>query len=173
MAHALLRWDGRRTSRGRAPLAFAMHLRSDSVLGMIALRCLAALKPWRRRGTRYAEEQDRIERWMEVLLVAAGEDWQLAYEVALSGRLIKGYGETNERGKRNLTHILEHLARAATPAATRAGAIRDAREAALADEGGKALDATLVRHGAPPRPIVPQPIRWVPKARATETELTP
>ncbi len=173
-ADALLRWDARRARRGRAPFAWAMHLRSDGVPGMVALRVLAGLKAWRRRGTRYAEEQESIMRWMQAVLGAAGEDWQLAHEVALSGRLVKGYGETNERGKRNLTHILEHLAFGEKPPTMRAAAIREAREAALTDEGGQALDATLVRHGAPARPIVPQPIRWVPKARAApETELAP
>jgi len=39
----------------------------------------------------------------------------------------------------------------------------------LADGSGAALDATLVRHGAPPRPVPIQPITWQrrPAARAT------
>jgi indolepyruvate ferredoxin oxidoreductase beta subunit len=94
--------------------------------------------------------------------MAAGEDWLLAQEIALCGRLIKGYGATNERGKANLLHILDHLVSGgsfATPA-ERIAAIRQAREAALADEGGKALDQALVEHGAPPRPVKAQPILW-------------
>ncbi len=86
----------------------------------------------------------------------------------LAARLVKGYGATNERGKRNLAHILEHLADGgtfATPAA-RAEAIRAAREAALADEGGRALDAALAAHGAPARPVAAQPIRWHQRAPA-------
>ena len=46
------------------------------------------------------------------------------------------------------------------PAAA-AQAIAAAREAALADDAGKALDATLALHGAPPRPLKEQPIRFV------------
>ena len=86
----------------------------------------------------------------------ANADGSARFELALCGRLIKGYGATNERGKRNLAHIVDHLASGgafATPSA-RAAAIRQAREAALADEGGKALDQALVAHGAPPRPVV-------------------
>jgi indolepyruvate ferredoxin oxidoreductase beta subunit len=75
------------------------------------------------------------------------------HELAQCGRLIKGYGSTNERGKRNLLHIVDHLA-------ADAEAIRAARVAALADDAGKALDATLVAHGAPARPVVAQPIRF-------------
>ena len=83
-----------------------------------------------------------IERWLAAVVDGAQHDWALGYEIAQCGRLIKGYGATNERGKHNLAHIVDHLASGdafATPAA-RAAAIREAREAALADEGGKALD---------------------------------
>jgi uncharacterized protein YbjT (DUF2867 family) len=38
-----------------------------------------------------------------------------------------------------------------------------AREAALRDEAGTALDATLRQHGAPTREIKAQPIRWMPR----------
>jgi len=131
------------------------------------------MRPLRRRGARYAQEQAAIERWLAAVIEGTNTDWQLGFELGLCGRLIKGYGATNERGKQNLAHILDHLAASdgfATPAA-RAAAIREAREAALADEGGKALDEMLVRHGAPTRPVVPVPIVWQrrPKARAAET----
>ncbi|HZQ61393.1 MAG TPA: indolepyruvate oxidoreductase subunit beta family protein [Casimicrobiaceae bacterium] len=164
-AERVVRWDARRQARGREPLAFPVHLRSDGVLGLPMLRVLSSLRRLRRRGSRYIQEQQAIERWTEAIVSAAREDWSLANEIALCGRLIKGYGETNERGKRNLSHILEHLASGDESAALRAQAIRDARHAALADEGGNALDAALVRHGAPPRPVVAQPIRWMPSRR--------
>jgi indolepyruvate ferredoxin oxidoreductase beta subunit len=38
--------------------------------------------------------------------------------------------------------------------------IRRAREAALADENGSALDLALAQAGAPPRPVRPMPVRW-------------
>ncbi len=87
-------------------------------------------------------------------------DWRLGHEIALCGRLIKGYGATNERGKENLLHVLDHLAQGTDPVAA-AQAIAAAREAALADDAGQALDATLALHGAPPRPLKEQPIRFV------------
>ena len=88
----------------------------------------------------------------------------LGHEIALCGRLIKGYGSTNERGKHNLLHVIDHLAAAPLPdgsPSARSAAIAAAREAALADEAGNALDAALVRHGAPPRPVQAQPVRWM------------
>jgi indolepyruvate ferredoxin oxidoreductase beta subunit len=99
-------------------------------------------------------------------------DWSLGHELALCGRLIKGYGSTNERGKETLLHVVAHLApggaASGAPARDTAGtarAIAAVREAALADAAGNALDATLARHGAPPRPVPVQPIRWVRKPK--------
>ena len=66
--------------------------------------------------------------------------------------------------------MIDELAgRTALPAPMRADAIAAAREAALADEGGKALDAALVRHGAAPRPVQAQPIRWMKRPPSTTT----
>jgi indolepyruvate ferredoxin oxidoreductase beta subunit len=168
LATRLLAWDRARVLRGKAPVGFALHLRSDTISGFLALRTLAGLKGWRRRGTRYAQEQALIERWLAAIEGAADDGWEGAFEIALCGRLIKGYGATNERGKRNLSHIVDHLAADGLFAddATRAAAIRQAREAALADEGGKAFDQALVAHGAPARPVIAQPIRWTKKRPA-------
>jgi indolepyruvate ferredoxin oxidoreductase beta subunit len=138
------------------PLKLAAH----SVTGMLALRFLASLKWLRPRGSRYLLEQSMIEKWLAGIAAGARRDWCLGHEIAQCGRLIKGYGATNERGKENLLHVLDHLAQGADPAAA-ARAIADARQAALADDAGKALDATLVAHGAPPRPVKEQPIRFV------------
>jgi indolepyruvate ferredoxin oxidoreductase beta subunit len=163
----LIAWDRKRQARGKPPIAFAVHLRSDSIAGFALLRFLSGLRWLRRRGTRYAEEQTLIERWLAAVARATRADWRLGHELALCGRLIKGYGATNERGKRNLLHIVDHLAeRPGIDAAARAEAVREAREAALADEAGTALDATLVRHGAPPRPARTQPIVWTQKRPA-------
>jgi len=168
LAQAMLAWDRRRQARGKRPLALALHLRSDGVAGFTVLRALAALRGLRPRMSRYAEEQAAIERWLAAIVPALALDWSCGYEVALCGRLVKGYGDTNARGKRNLAHIVDHLAgeRAFASPAERTQAIRDAREAALADEGGRTLDAALARHGAPPRPLVAKPIAWVKKPAA-------
>jgi indolepyruvate ferredoxin oxidoreductase beta subunit len=135
---------------------------------MASLRVLASLRWLRRRGSRFAEEQALIERWLAAVLQGTRGDWRLGHEIALCGRLIKGYGSTNERGKQNLLHVISHLAELpGASAAARAGAIAAAREAALADDAGKALDAALVRHGAPARPVVAQPIRWMKRPPAS------
>jgi indolepyruvate ferredoxin oxidoreductase beta subunit len=163
LATSLVRWDRRRQSRGRAPLAWPLHLRTHAISGLLLLRGLATLRRLRRLGARYGDEQRGIERWLTAIERCTRDDLALGYEVALCGRLIKGYGVTNERGKANLAHILEHVAERHAPVDARIAAIRAAREAALADEGGKALDAELVRQGAPVRPVIAQPIRFMPR----------
>jgi indolepyruvate ferredoxin oxidoreductase, beta subunit len=162
LARALHGWDRRRVARGKEPFTLRLALRSDGAWGFVALRMLARLKRLRRASARYAEEQQLIERWLEAIDAATRAGWGCGHELALAGRLIKGYGATNERGKQNLIWIIDKLAGGVTVAnaAERAAAIRDAREAALADEAGTALDAALARHGAPPRALKAQPIVW-------------
>ena len=171
LAEALTRWDRRRQARGRAPFAWPLKVGTHSVAGFATLRVLASLRGLRRRGVRFATEQALIERRLDAVVRGTAEDWVLGHELALCGRLIKGYGSTNERGKANLLHVVDHLA-APTPSrrsALRAEAIAAARTAALADEAGTALDKVLVEHGAPTRPPAESPIRFVRRTPAAAT----
>jgi indolepyruvate ferredoxin oxidoreductase beta subunit len=160
LAARLTAWDAKRRARGLDSWALPLKLPSHTVLGALALRMLAGLRPLRRRGSRYAAEQALIERWLGAIERGAREHAALGAQIARCGRLIKGYGSTNERGKQHLLHVVEHLATGDTPASARAQAIEAARNAALADDSGTALDRTMVAHGAPPRPVREQPIRW-------------
>ena len=169
LAQRVLRWDRGRVRAGKEPWALPLKIGSHSVAGMVALRSLASLKWLRVRGSRYANEQAMLQRWLDGVLAGLRRDWQLGHEIALCGRLIKGYGATNERGKENLLHVLDHLAHAPA-AADAAQAIAAARAAALTDEAGQALDAALLRHGAPARPVKEQPIRWMRKPRAAAAQ---
>jgi indolepyruvate ferredoxin oxidoreductase beta subunit len=163
-ADKLVAWDRKRVAGGKQPWAMPLKIGTHSVFGMLALRVLASTRSLRPHGSRFAVEQQMIEQWLQGVVQGTQRLWDLGHEVALCGRLIKGYGSTNERGKENLLHVLEHLAKGGVPAEA-AAAVREARQAALADDAGKALDATLVQHGAPPRPVKAVPIRWVRKPR--------
>jgi indolepyruvate ferredoxin oxidoreductase beta subunit len=168
LANALLRWDKRRMSAGKSPLAFPLKVGTHTLTGFAALRLLASLAWLRKRGSRYAKEQEMIERWLGGIEQGIRSDWQVGYEIALCGRLIKGYGTTNERGKENLLHVLDYLSTAAFDSElARADAIGAARASALADDTGKALDQTLSTLGAPPRPVKAQPVIWMKKPRRT------
>lgn len=172
LADKLVAWDRRRVARGLQPWAMPLKIGTHSVFGMLALRALASTKWLRPRGSRFALEQRMIEQWLDGVVQGTRRAWDLGHEIALCGRLIKGYGSTNERGKENLLHVLEHLAKGGVPLEA-AAAVRDARTAALADDAGKALDAALVQHGAPPRPVKAVPVRWVRKPRGLAASETP
>jgi indolepyruvate ferredoxin oxidoreductase beta subunit len=168
-ARALTGWDRRRQQAGKPALALPLKVGVHTVSGFLALRLLASLKWLRKRGSRFAQEQAMIERWLAAVEQGARTHWELGHEIALCGRLVKGYGGTNDRGKHNLLHVLDHLASSGQwqgPQA-RAEAIRAARSAALADDAGQELDRTLLRHGAAPLPVKAQPIMWVKKRRGT------
>jgi indolepyruvate ferredoxin oxidoreductase beta subunit len=152
LAQRLQAWESRRRRDGKSPLA---KLRADSISGFLALRLLASLRWLRRRGQRYAEEQALIEHWLAVVESAAANSWETAFELALCARLIKGYGATNERAKENFKLIMNHWT------STDAGTIRRAREAALADDSGSALDAAMTQAGAPARAVKAIPVRWL------------
>jgi indolepyruvate ferredoxin oxidoreductase beta subunit len=113
-----------------------------------------------------------IGRWLVAIQAGLAEDWSLGLEIAMCGRLIKGYGSTNERGKDNLLHVVDHLApdNHRLSALQRAEAIARVRTAALADDAGQAFDQALSKAGAPPRPIKAQPIRFQ-RRSAQNTEL--
>jgi indolepyruvate ferredoxin oxidoreductase, beta subunit len=154
LANPLLAWDARRKLSGKGAFEVPLKVGLHSVVGMLALRLLTSLKWLRVRGSRYAIEQKLIEQWLGAIKRAGQSgDAGLALEYAKCGQLIKGYGSTNERGKDNLLHILNHL--------SSADDVKVAREAALKDEAGKALDTVLVARGAPAREVKAVPIQWM------------
>jgi indolepyruvate ferredoxin oxidoreductase beta subunit len=105
---------------------------------------VALLRRWRRSTLRYAVENARIEDWLTDLRAVVATDPALAVEIARCQRLVKGYGDTHARGWRNFETL-----RAAwrSPARPAPALLAELREAALADEHGRALQAALRRHG--------------------------
>ena len=124
------------------------------------LRLLAAIGRWRRHSSRFAVENALIERWLAAITQAGA--LPLATEIALTGRLIKGYSDTHARAKENFTRIMATIVeggRIADPAA-RAVAIKRAREAALAAAEAGPLDAALAAYGVAPREPKAMPITF-------------
>ncbi|NPC56467.1 indolepyruvate oxidoreductase subunit beta family protein [Caenimonas soli] len=116
---------------------------TSSLGGFLLLYLLAGLKRWRRSTLRFAVEDARIEQWLGRIEATAKFNPQLALEVAQCQRLVKGYGDTHERGWGNFATL---MAAADQAGATLAPAtLRELREAALADEHGDKLRALLAR----------------------------
>ena len=119
-------------------------VRTSSLRGYLLLRAVAALSPMRRRMLRFDVEDARIREWLADVENAAQQSPALALEIARCQRLVKGYGDTHARGWRNFVQ-LQSLWRRAGPALAPL-ALRELRDAALADEQGEALRAALARH---------------------------
>jgi indolepyruvate ferredoxin oxidoreductase beta subunit len=126
---------------------WGMEVNTTSVSGYLRFRTLAALRRFRPRTYRYAEEQREIERWLGLIAEAAPQSVELALEIAECARLIKGYGDTHKRGTGNYRLIEQHVIRPALagrwPLRQAVDAVVSARTAALVDPEGESLAKCL------------------------------
>jgi indolepyruvate ferredoxin oxidoreductase beta subunit len=116
-------------------------VQTSSLRGYLLLSAVAGLRRWRRTTLRFGHEQARIEEWLADIRDAAATDLPLGTEIARCQRLVKGYGETHERGLRNFATLRGTWTQGQrrVPANT----LALLREAALADEQGLALRAAM------------------------------
>ncbi|MFL6605096.1 MAG: indolepyruvate oxidoreductase subunit beta family protein [Steroidobacteraceae bacterium] len=134
------------------------EIRTRTLRGFLMLYMLAGLKRWRRGTLRFHEENARIEAWLARIEVLATANYPVAVELAKAQRLVKGYGETHERGWRSFSTLLEQVELLASRSD---GGTVLARliEAALADEEGAALrheiDSLRAPLGVPQKALMP------------------
>jgi indolepyruvate ferredoxin oxidoreductase beta subunit len=166
MAHRFHAWATKNGWAGK--MSVGMHIKTNSIFGFMLLRAAAGTRFWRRRTARYAEEQGLIERWLAAVEKAAARDLKLAYEIALTARLVKGYSDTNKRGKASFNRIFDNLVEGdlGIDDMARAKAIFAAREAALADPEGRNLEKSLGQHGIKPLPPREQQIKFIKPVKA-------
>jgi len=140
MPAGLGRWilGSRRLGGWLARWTGGKQIRTGTIRGFLLLYLLAGLRRWRRSTLRFQEENARIETWLARIENLATDHYSLAVELARAQRLIKGYGDTHERGWRNFQALVSQLD---VLSVRSDGAVVLARlqEAALADEEGKAL----------------------------------
>ena len=127
----------KRTQKGRV-------IQTSSLRGYLMLSVVAYSRRWRLSTIRYADENRRIEHWLGQIAALSRSNPDLALEMAQCQRLVKGYSETHERGVRNYETVLEAVQRAGANLAP--ATLREWRDAALADEHGKALRSALDRY---------------------------
>ena len=129
-------------SRLLARLTGSRQIGTSRVGGFVLMYLLAGLRRWRRGTLRFADEDARIREWLALIEQAAARDYDLAVEIAECQQLVKGYGETHERGVRNFQLVVAKASEAlGNPGA--AQWIRALRAAASADEEGMALSNAL------------------------------
>lgn len=123
------------TSSGRTVKTTSLH-------GFLLLYIVAMLKPLRPRSLRFETEQRALQTWLETVLRCAATNYDLAVEVAACRNLVKGYGDTHERGGARFDELMRVL----PELAGRADAPRQLarlRKAADADENGLTLTAAI------------------------------
>ena len=118
------------------------QIRTGTVTGFLMLHTLGGLKRWRRGTLRFHEENERIEQWLGRIEGLAATNYTLAVELAKAQRLVKGYGDTHERGWRNFSALVDKLDELVSRP-DGAAVFARLQAAALADEEGKALAREL------------------------------
>jgi indolepyruvate ferredoxin oxidoreductase, beta subunit len=117
-------------------------VKTTSVSGFLLLYALSRLKPLRRRSLRFAAEQAALADWLGLVAQTARGDYALALQVARMRGLVKGYGDTHERGQMKfdkLSALLPRLrGRSDAPVL-----VESLIKAALADETSDTLDKAI------------------------------
>jgi indolepyruvate ferredoxin oxidoreductase, beta subunit len=135
-ARALL---DRATRKGRV-------IKTTSVGGFLLLYALAKLKRLRRRSLRFAAEQAALSHWLNLVAATARADYPLAVGVARMRNLVKGYGDTRERGQAKFDRLMTLIPRLLGRSDS-AAVLEALLKAALADEHGEALDKAIANKG--------------------------
>ena len=121
-------------------------VKTTSIGGFLLLYALTKLKHLRRRSLRFANEAAALSEWLDLVAATARTDYPLAVQIARMRGLVKGYGDTRERGQAKfdkLKVVVPQLLGRSDSGATLDRLIK----AALADEDGQALDKALAELG--------------------------
>lgn len=146
-------WIMKRIENGKG-LPFVgrgMHVSTTGVVGYQTMRFLSKFARIRRKSLRYQREQAAIEEWLGAMEKALRTSPEFAGALAELPRVLKGYGETHARGKRNYGEIFGKVVQPSVQTGDMAGNaqwLRNAVAAALADPESQKLDDTLAA-GAP------------------------
>ena len=144
-------------------LQVGLHIRSTSLWGHLLLRALARLRPLRRSSLRFVEEQQAMTAWLQALQQFLPAAPRLAMELAGLPQVLKGYGDTQLRGRHNYGRLwAAHVAPAFAEGADldlAASRLKAALAATLSDPEGKLNAAAAVI--ARDEPPAAQTIRWI------------
>ncbi|MEO1249901.1 MAG: indolepyruvate oxidoreductase subunit beta family protein, partial [Pseudomonadota bacterium] len=116
--------------------------RTDRIGPFLLLWLVAGLRRFRRHTYRHAFEAAHLKLWFDLAEETRREDYALGVEILKCHRLIKGYGDTHERGQSKFEQVLSGL-ELLKGREDAADWLRRLREAALADEEGNALTGAL------------------------------
>lgn len=113
-------------------------VQTTSLRGFFQLYFISRLHRWRRKSLRFAKEQKAIGDWLAQIPALSQENYALAVEFAECPQMVKGYGETHQRGEKNFDAVMNALPRL-RQRNDAAACLKKLREAALADDTGEKL----------------------------------
>ncbi len=117
------------------------NIKTTAISGFLLLYILAKFRRLRRGTYRFKKQQEFIHDWLDRVINAAVDDHDYALSIAHCIEMVKGYGDTYQRGLTRYRAAVD--AASALPAVDRAAALRRLHKAALADEKGQVFGDLL------------------------------
>ena len=102
LGQRLLAWAKR---HNKEKFHAGLHIRSTSLWGFLMLRGLARLRFLRRTSLRFNQEQTARNAWWKAMQVLAPQSAEFALALAGLPQVLKGYGETQVRGRQSYERI--------------------------------------------------------------------
>jgi hypothetical protein len=117
--------------------------------GRRRLKLEAALRRWRLFSVRYNEERAWVERWLHMISRCLVKQPQSTAAIVETATMVQGYGDPYRHGLADWHAIIDGLAKptfdGALPLADLAGAVREARHAAMLDPRQAALKRAIAQ----------------------------
>jgi hypothetical protein len=127
----------------------AVPFSNASRWGIRRLKLEAGLRRWRQFSTRYEEERVWVERWLHMIARSLAKQPGSASAIVATATMIQGYGDVYRQGLADWHAIIDGLAKptfdGALPLSDLAGAIAEARAAALPDPRQVALKRAIAQ----------------------------
>jgi hypothetical protein len=132
--------------------------------GVRRLKIEASLRRWRLFSVRYSQERVWVERWLHMIARSLAKQPMAASEIVQTATMVQGYGDAYRQGLADWHAIIDDLAKptfdGALPLPDLAGAVAEARAAAMPDPRQAALKRTIAQIraralGEAGRPVAP------------------
>lgn len=138
IGHALQRWAKRNKKEN---FHVGLHIRSTSLWGYLMLRSLARLRFLRRSSLRFQQEESARNAWWIAMQELAPQAPEFAKVLAGLPQVLKGYGDTQTRGRQSYERIWNQYVQAVLEQPVNAdqavSLLREAIKQALSDPEGK------------------------------------
>jgi hypothetical protein len=131
--------------RKRVSVRFSTRRR----FGVRRLKLEALLRRWRQFSVRYGEERVWVERWLHMIARCIDKQPQAVPTIVETATMVQGYGDPYRQGLADWHAIIDGLAKptfdGVLPLDDLAGAVREARHAAMHDPRKAALKRTIAQ----------------------------